>query len=151
MSKTILILIGALVGAGMLYQMLERVPTDALNVALGVTLGIAASVPVSLGLFVALTRQRSQNNAVDDWIDPEPEPTRAPHPSILQQIPQSAQSAQMPQIIVLAPPPGQFTANQFPQGFPMPAQWLNQAQALHSHEPTNAVDAREWRIIGDDS
>jgi hypothetical protein len=58
---------------------------------------------------------------------------------------------QQPQIIVLAPPQGQFTQGQFPQnGYgAMPLQWLNQAYAM-PQDTDQAIDARDWRIIGEE-
>ncbi len=148
MSKPGIFLIGGLVLAAVVYQILARVPSDALNVALGVMCGIAASIPVSLGLLIALTRQREQANVTAEVYDPEPEPARFVEQPMPLRIPQ--QSAQQPQIIVIAPPQGQFAQGQFPQGFQMPAQWLNQTQYPFMQEHANAVDAREWRIIGEE-
>lgn len=144
MSKLGIFLIGGLALGAVLYQLLERVPSDALNVALGVLCGIGASIPVSLGLLIALTRQRQQNGQ-PEWNDPEPEPVRyAPQP-IPRMPEQAAQAQQQPQIIVIAPPQG----GQFPQGFQMPAQWTN-GQYPFMHENSQAIDAREWRIIGEE-
>ena len=147
MSKLGIFLVGGLVLATVVYQILARVPSDALNVALGVMCGIAASIPVSLGLLIALTRQREHANVTEVY-DPEPEPARFVEQPMPLRIPQP--SAPQPQIIVIAPPQGQFAQGQFPQGFQMPAQWLNQTQYPFMQEHANAVDAREWRIIGEE-
>lgn len=171
MSKLTFVMVGGLVLAAVVYQVLERVPSDSLNVALGVMCGIAASVPVSLGLLLALTRQRQQDQAEAEWLAPEPEAARIVrlangHASgmsndelddrrqIPQRIPQNANAQPQPQIIVIAPPQGQFAQGQFaqgqfPQGFSFPAQWTPQ-QFPFMHEQANAVDAREWRIIGEE-
>ncbi len=155
MTKTAFFLAVGAVLAVIVYQVLERVPTDALNVALGVACGIGASIPVSLGLLIALTRRRDRNEAQVEWNDPEPEPVRYAPP--VQRIPQQAPMPQMrapempqqPQIIVIAPPQGQFAPGQFPQGFPFPAQWTN-APSMGMHEQPDPIDSREWRIIGED-
>jgi hypothetical protein len=114
-------------------------------------LGIGASIPVSLGLLIALTRRRQEDDR-SEWADPEPEPARyIQHP--VQRLPQPVtpfQQAQQPQIIVVAPPHGQYPTGQYPQGIPFPAQWLNQQQYPFLQEHAAAVDAREWRIIGED-
>ncbi len=152
MSKTGIILIGVFATAALVYQILERVPTDALNIALGVACGIGASIPVSLGLLIALTRQRQQDDWQIEWQGASTErlPQRSPPQRYApQQIQEAAQP--QPQIIVIAPPQGQFAPGQFPQGFPIPAQWLNQQAYAPMHENPNTVDAREWRIIGEDS
>lgn len=159
MSKTGFVLAGGLVLAVIAYQLIERVPSDALNVALGVACGIAASIPVSLGLLIALTRQRRQNEAQVEWADPEPEPVQIVQPPMPQRIPQPAQFApqqlQQPQIIVVTPQGqviggnGQFAPGQFPRSAPMAPQW-NAQQYPFMHEQPNAIDAREWRIIGEE-
>lgn len=147
MSKTGIFLILGLVVAVVAYQVLARVPSDALNVALGVACGIGASIPVSFGLLIALMRRRPQNDAQPEWQDVGSAPARYPAHAMAQRVPQP--EPQQPQIIVIAPPQGQFAPGQFPQGFPMPAQWLNQ-QYPFMHENPEAVDARDWRIIGED-
>lgn len=149
MTKISTILIGGLVLAAIVYQILARVPSDALNVALGVLCGIGASIPVSLGLLLALTRQRREERA-DEWTDPEPvRYVQQPVQRLPQPLPPYGQTGQ-PQIIVVAPPQGQYPSGQFPQGIPFPAQWLSQQQYPFMQEPAGAVDAREWRIIGED-
>ncbi len=146
MSKTGIMLVGGLVISAVVYQFLQRVPADALNVALGVMCGIGASIPVSVGLLLALMRQRQRYETPQEWSDPEPAyPTQ---PSLPQHIPQQPALPQ-PQIIVLAPQ-GNLAPGQFPQGMPMPAQWLNQQAYPFMQEHANAVDAREWRIIGEE-
>lgn len=137
-------MVGGLVLTTVVYQILERVPSDALNVALGVMCGIGASIPVTLGLLIALTRQRQHNAARVEWNDSESEPTRiepTPLPRAIQSDPPQ------PQIIVLTPQ-GQFAPQQFPQGFPMPAQFQQPNPFMQEH--AHAIDAREWRIIGEE-
>lgn len=167
MSKTAFFLVGGLVLAGVVYQILARVPTDALNVALGVMCGIGASIPVSLGLLIALTRQRQQTMAQGEWSDPEPEPVRViqqPAPRVAPAYAQPSLSTAdlyrrdmqntpvQPQIIVLTPQ-GQFAPLGAQQGaaqtFNGSAQWANQPYP-YMHEQVNTVDAREWRIIGEE-
>lgn len=161
MSKTSFVLVGGLVLAVIVFQVLERVPSDALNVALGVACGIAASIPVSLGLLIALTRQRRRNEAQVEWVDPEPETVEVIPPPTPPRIPQTAQFApqqlQQPQIIVVTPQGqviggnAQFAPGQFPQGAPIPMapQWNAQQYPFMQEQP-NAIDAREWRIIGEE-
>lgn len=164
MSKFgVFIIIGLVLGA-IVQQVLARVPTDALNVAVGVIFGIAASIPVSLGLLIALTRERTRNPAPSDWNDDEPQPARiiqqpASRPLPYPQTPRPAndfargdvlpnQMPSQPQIIVLAAP-GQFPQGSVPSGFPVPAQWANSPYP-YMHEQANTVDARDWRIIGEE-
>jgi hypothetical protein len=154
MSRLVWLLIGGLVAAAAVYQLLERVPTDALNVALGVACGIGASIPISLGLLMALMRRREQNDQSGDWEDvpvrqPRFDPIRFAHRNESPQYPQSQAQAAQPQIIVIAPPQAQGVPGQFPQGFPLPAQWLNQSYPYLQDNP-EAVDARDWRIIGEE-
>lgn len=161
MSKTGIVIVGGLALAVIAYQVLERVPSDALNVALGVACGIAASIPVSLGLLIALTRQRQRTELQAGWTDPEPEPVQIVQPPAPRAVPQPAQFApqtqqlQQPQIIVVTPQgqiiggQGQFAPGQFQPGTPMPVQW-NPQQYPFMQEQANAIDAREWRIIGEE-
>jgi hypothetical protein len=147
MSKSAFFLAVGIVLAAVVFQVLQRVPTDAMNVALGVACGIGASIPVSLGLLIALTRQRQHNNFQSEWKDLEPEP--APYAPSVQRIPQRIPQQippsqaqpfpQQPQIIVVAPP----------QGYPFPAPWTNQ-QFIGMNEQPDPIDSREWRIIGEE-
>lgn len=145
MKTGTLILVG-IVLATIAYQVVERVPADTLSVALGVACGFAASIPVTIGLMLVLLRQRQ---ARDGYIE-TPEPESAPARMSYQPAPQPVTAPQMPppQIIVLTPQ-GQFAPGQLPQGFPLPAQWANPPNPF-MHEQANAVDAREWRIIGEE-
>lgn len=128
------------------YQVMERVPADTLSVALGVACGVSASIPVTVGLMIAVWRQRSAAGTYAEITEPEPERPRsqsqpAPHSLTLTQ-------AQPPQIIVLSPN-GQFAPGQLPQGFSWSPPWTNTPNPF-MHEHANAVDARDWRIIGEE-
>jgi hypothetical protein len=147
MKNATLILFG-LIGAGVLYQVIERVPPEALTVALGVTCGLAASLPVALGLLIALTRNRQQADPVEEWVDTEPTPVRYLPPAP-QRIPQQTQE-QQPQIIVIAPPQGQFGPGQLSQQLPqMPFTW-NNAQYPFIVDSNQGMQERDWRIIGEE-
>lgn len=145
MKTGTLILVG-IVLATIAYQIIQRVPADTLSVALGVACGIGASIPVMVGLVLALLRQRQNTTAFAEMPEPEPAPVRAQY----QPAPHTMTQAQLqpPQIIVLTPQ-GQFSSGQVPQGFPLSAQWANPPNPFMP-EHTNAVDAREWRIIGEE-
>ncbi len=138
------ILVG-LVLATIVYQVMMRVPAETLSIALGVACGVAASIPVTVGLLIALLRERSTAETYVEERPAEPAPARMPY-----QPPQPIAPPAMPQpqIIVLSPN-GQFMPGQMPQNFQMPAQWQNMANP-YMHEHSNAVDAREWRIIGEE-
>ena len=140
MKTGTMILVG-IVLATIAYQVIERISTETLNVVLGVACGIGASIPVTAGLLLALLRQRAR---AEMYEMPEPEPM----PARVQPQPQHIAAPQMPQpqIIVLSP------QGQFPQNAQMPAQWMNAMNAVnpYMHEQPNAVDAREWRIIGEE-
>lgn len=142
--KTGTLLVVGIVLATIAYQVIERVPADTLSVALGVACGFAASIPVTLGLMLLLLRQReSQETFIET---PEPDPARMPHQPAPP--PLTAPQMQSPQIIVLTPQ-GQFAPGQMPQGFPLPAPWATTPNPF-MQEHANAVDAREWRIIGEE-
>lgn len=145
MKTGALIVIG-IVLATIAYQVIERVSADTLSVALGVACGIAASIPVTVGLMIAVLRQRQTHEALVEMPEAEPMPARMTY----QPAPQTLDAPHMPppQIIVLSPQ-GQFAPGQLPQGFPLPVQW-SQTPNPFLHEHANAVDAREWRIIGEE-
>jgi hypothetical protein len=137
-----LILVG-IVLATVAYQVVERVPSDTLSVALGVACGIAASIPVTVGLMIALWRRGTPAGTYAEMPEPEIAPRPMPYRPTVQ--PFAPPQLQPPQIIVLSPQ-GQFTPGQL-QDFPLPAQWAISPNPF-MHEQANAVDAREWRIIG---
>jgi hypothetical protein len=138
------ILIG-IVLATVAYQIIERVPADTLSVALGVACGIGASVPVSVGLMMALLRQRQAPEAEVETREIEPARVRyPPTPPYLA----APTAPPQPQIIVLSPQ-GQFAPGQLAQSMPFPAQWTNSQYPFLQEQP-DAVDAREWRIIGEE-
>ncbi len=137
-----------MIAAALVYQVVARVPTDALNVALGVACGVAATIPVTVGLALALLRQRHQAEHVSEWNDPEPTPGiqfSQPMPR-----PTAQPTFQQPQIIVLAPQ-GQtpLASGQTPQNLYQLFPWLTGAYDPAGEEPDQAVDARDWRIIGE--
>lgn len=152
-------LILGLIASAVVYQLIARIPTDALNVALGVACGVGASIPVSVGLLIALTRQRRQNDQNAEWQEPDPVPARmhyAPPPPRQPQraAPSYTDAARalppQPQIIVIAPPQGQFPPGQMPQNLygGIPLSWL-QGQPAPAEDGEQTVDARDWRIIGE--
>ena len=143
--KTGTFIVAGIVLATIAYQVMMRVPAETLSIALGVGCGIAASIPVTVGLLIALLRERSTAEVYVEERPAEPAPARVPY-----QPPQPIAPPVMPQpqIIVLSPN-GQFMPGQMPQNFQMPAQWVNAANP-YMHEHGNAVDAREWRIIGEE-
>ncbi len=120
------------------YSAGTRMSTEAINVAVGVVCGIVASVPVSLGLLIALTRQRERA------AEPEPEPREGLYPAPSYGSPRP----QTPQIIVVAPPQSQYSNGQPTYGYP----YANPASGTN-YPPTyneEVIEGRDWRIIGDD-
>ena len=144
MKNGTLIVFG-LIAAGVVYQVIQKVPAEALTVALGVACGLGASLPVAFGLLIALTRQRQQVETIEEWSDPEPTPVRYT-PPMPQRIPQLQEPQQQPQIIVIAPPQGQFANGQLPQ---MPFTW-NNAQYPFMADTSQPMQERDWRIIGEE-
>jgi hypothetical protein len=117
------ILLTCIVGAGVLaYQIGARLSDEAIMTIAGVSCGILASIPVSIGLLIALTRERAaylSNDDVESELEPAPAPYnvyRAPNPQ--PQFPHASptQAAQMPQIIVVAPPQQQLPSHLLPYG-----------------------------------
>lgn len=110
---TLAVIIAAAV---MAYQIGARLSDEAIMTIVGVTCGIAASIPISIGLLIALTRERAEP-LVEEYIEPEPvsasasyniyRPSMPPQPQPLS--PQ--QLTQQPQIIVVAPPQQSLAQN----------------------------------------
>lgn len=116
-------IIGAFtVGAGVLaYEIGARLSDQAIMTIAGVFCGILASIPVSIGLLIALTRERSAY-VTEEYVEVEPETPPTPYrvyrpsesPTASQaQLPQASPA---PQIIVVAPPQGQLPPNALPYG-----------------------------------
>ncbi len=118
------------------YFLGTRLSPEALSVAIGVLFGMAASVPVSLGLLIALTRQRERSDDDRPRMDEHPVPYGSPRP-------------QAPQIIVVAPPQAQYGAGQMPYGYPTANP--NMYPGFPPEQYQEVVDGRDWRIIGDDA
>ncbi len=118
------------------YSAGTRMSTEAINVAVGVMCGIVASVPVSLGLLVALTRQRDSTQPDE----PREDLNLAPR--------YDNARPQTPQIIVVAPPQSQYPNGQSPYGYP-----YSGTTSYSNYPPTyneDVIEGRDWRIIGDD-
>ncbi|MDL1896628.1 hypothetical protein FBQ82_10160 [Anaerolineae bacterium CFX7] len=140
--KTGTLIVVAITLATIGYHAIERVSAETLNIAFGVMCGVAASVPVTVGLMLALLRQRQTADASDETFETQAPPARESYRPASQTLP----APSPPQIIVLSPQ-GQFAPGQLPQNFPL--QW-NQTPNPFLSEHANAVDAREWRIIGEE-
>lgn len=144
MWRTGFILAVIIAAAVMAYQIGSRLSDEAIMTIVGVSCGIAASIPVSVGLLIALTRERSPY-AVEEYIEPEPEP--APYniyrPVMPQQPHMTGQSQvpQQPQIIVVAPPQQPLSQNYAPYG----------NYLLSPGQPAlpAPMQERTFRIVGD--
>lgn len=143
MSWRIGILLAFIIAAAvMAYQIGSRLSDQAIMMIVGVSCGIIASIPVSLGLLIALTRDRTAN-AAEEVGEPEPEPASAFYSVYRPPVAPQAQiqpAPQMPQIIVLAPP-GQPLQNNSPYG-----NYLLPSEANILPAP---MQERNFKIIGD--
>ncbi len=131
------------------YQIGSRLSDQAIMTIVGVTCGIAASIPVSLGLLIALTRERTAY-VIEEYDEPEPVPEPAPYhvyrPTAPQypqpqQLPAQAQP-QQPQIIFVAAPQGQI-----PQGY---APYGNLLQPPLGSALPAPMQERNFKIVGED-
>ena len=122
--KTLAFLLFAGLLAIVVYQLTSRLSDQAVDIAVGVLCGIGASIPVSLGLLVALTRQRARA---------EVEETTTTYPTAP---PRKPSTQAYPPVIVVSPQPGQ-----------LPPGYNNYLPPGNMHEPPAS---RDFRIIGDD-
>ncbi len=124
--------------AVMAYQIGSRLSDEAIMTIVGVTCGIVASIPVSIGLLIALTRERTTYVA-EEYIEPEP----APSPYNVYRPSQPPQpQMQQPQIIVVAPPQQQLPPNFSPYGNYLPSPQMNELPA--------PMQERNFKIVGED-
>ena len=116
------IFLTCIVGAGVLaYQIGARLSDEAIMTIAGVSCGILASIPVSIGLLIALTRDRAVD-APTDPVELEPDPAPAPYNVYRAPTPQQQLLPQQPQIILVAPPQNQLPQNLLPyQSYVPPA------------------------------
>ena len=125
------------------YQIGSRLSDQAIMTIVGVACGIGASIPVSVGLLIALTRDRSAY-AAEEYIEPEPEPepynVYRPQPNPYPQM--SNGQPQQPQIIVVAPPQQQMPQNYSPYG--------NYLQSPMNNALPAPMQERTFKIVGED-
>ncbi len=136
MWRTGIVLAVIIAAAVLAYQIGARLSDDAIMTIVGVACGIGASIPVSIGLLIALTRERSVSAAAE-YEEPEPAPYqvyRSPMP------PQAA--PQSPQIIVVAPPQQPLAQNFTPYG--------NYLQPPLNTALPAPMQERTFKIIGED-
>ena len=135
------IILAFIFGAGvMAYQIGARLSDEAITTIAGVVCGVFATIPISVGLLIALTRERPAEVEAE-YIDikPAPEPYQVYRPS-----PPPAPPAQIPpqpQIIVVAPPNAPLSQNYFPYGSYAPPP---SAPALPA-----PMQERTFKIIGE--
>ncbi len=118
------------------FQVINRLSTDAMNLGVGVLCGMVASLPVSLGLLVALTRERAELSEAEDE-EAEPEPSYS-EPVMPRAMPQ-------PHVIVVAPP-----QNPYGQGYPPYPQYGYGPATYPAEDAEDVIEGRDWRIIGDE-
>jgi hypothetical protein len=142
--RTGVILAFIVAAAVLAYQIGSRLSDEAIMTIVGVLCGIGASIPVSIGLLLALTRERStyaDDREADVISDVAPAPYNVYRPdSPPHQVP--PQVPQMPQIIVVAPPQQPLPPNGLPYGNYLPPQ-------------TNAalpppMQERTFKIVGEE-
>lgn len=144
-------ILGAIIiaAAVMAYQIGSRLSDEAIMTIVGVACGIAASIPVSIGLLIALTRERATYAATSysdasAYAEPEPEPEpyniyrspNPPHPQL------PTQPSPPPQIIVVTPP-----QTQLPQNF---SAYGNYLAAPQNNALPAPMQERTFRIVGED-
>ncbi len=137
-GKSALILVLVLGLVTVVYQVSMRLSTEAINIIVGMACGIAATVPVSLGLLLALTRERSDRPRAAE----EPEEDYGQSPEPVPYYPPQPPRLPYPQVVVLAPP--QNSAPNPYQNLLPPGSF---APGYNMNEPPRT---RDFKIIGDD-
>lgn len=133
-GKNALVLLFLLGLFAVVYSVSTRLTSEALNVIVGLLCGIGASIPVTIGLLLALTRERHSaaeyvDTSEDDHTRYQPAPYAPP-----------AQPQAYPPIIVMAPPTGQL-----PNPYQLPPNALPPGYTMN--EPPRT---RDFKIIGED-
>jgi hypothetical protein len=125
------------------YQIGARLSDEAVLTIVGVMCGILASIPISIGLLVALTRERTPYGTEE--YDPLDEPAPAGYEVYRPAPPPSPLHAQLPerppQIIVVAPPQAPSNALPYPN-------YLLPAQAAPPYAAP--MQERNFKIVGED-
>jgi hypothetical protein len=150
MFRTGAILAFIIAAAIIAYQIGSRLSDQAIMTIVGVMCGIAASIPVSIGLLIALTRERT-TYVSEEYYEPEPEPAPAPYTVYRPPAPQYTQSYQQPQSQTPQQPQIIFVAS--PQGQPQPGygpygSYLQPPQ-LGAGFPA-PMQERNFKIVGED-
>lgn len=123
------------------YQIGSRLSDQAIMTIVGVLCGIVATIPITIGLLIALTRERAAYLPADDeYLDPVPAPASynvyrpaAPTPPPL---------PQQPQIIVVAPPQSQLPPNL--------ASYPNYLLPPQTNSSPASMQERNFKIVGED-
>ncbi len=114
------VILALIAGAGVLaYQVGARLSDEAIMTLVGVMCGILASIPISIGMLIALTRERTAYVQAEPEEDVRPEPAPVSYPMYRPSPPPAPQlppAQTQPQIIVVAPPQTQLPQNFLPYG-----------------------------------
>jgi hypothetical protein len=102
-----------------------------------------------MGLLLALTRKRHLEEDEGEWQAP-PEPAYYLPRAAPPRHPAPALEPQHPQIIVIAPPQGQFAPGHFSPSYQVGLPSWGQASASFPNDVGSDNDARDWRIIGEE-
>jgi hypothetical protein len=123
-------------GVTLAYYLSNRVSPNALDFATGALCGVLASVPVSIGLLVALGRQRE---AYQVEVSGEP---------VLDTPRLETQLPKRPQVIVIPPPQAQY--NPAAAAFGFPGAGGIPYPSYTGPQPDRPGGDRSWRLIGGD-
>lgn len=133
------IIVAFVVGAAILaYQIGSRLSDQAIMTIVGVLCGILASIPVSIGLLIALTRERTSYYGPDaDALYQDPAPSAYPVYR-----PAPPPQPQTPQVIVVAPPQAPLAPHLNP--------YANYLLPPSSAPGTMPMQERNFKIVGDE-
>jgi hypothetical protein len=130
------LVVGAAVFA---YQIGARLTDEAVMTVVGVLCGILASIPITIGLLLALTRDRSSEYP-DEYDEVLEEPAPSTYP--VYRPPAASALPPPPQIVVVAPPHSQLPPTYSPySNYLLPAQTDPLPAPMHE---------RNFKIVGED-
>lgn len=123
-------------GAMLSYSLIDRLSADALNLVVGLACGVVASVPASLGLLIALNREKERGTKERQWDGSNYASAFSPG------------TGRPSQVIVIPPPNGAFIPSVSQSGYPAAGSWPY--ASFVGGQVNDVIEDRDWRLVGVD-